>query len=63
MRDKIIIKGIGGINSVSMYKNKDNYDVEGNNYIQKDGWVLIQMVLICLNYLQNRILMHQNIFK
>jgi DNA-directed RNA polymerase II subunit RPB1 len=40
MRDKIIIKGINGINSVSMYKNKDNYDVEGNNYIQNDEWVL-----------------------
>jgi DNA-directed RNA polymerase II subunit RPB1 len=40
MRDKIIIKGINGIKSVSMYKNKDNYDVEGNNYIQKDEWVL-----------------------
>ena len=40
MRDKIIIKGVNGINSVSMYKNKDNYDVDGNNYIQKDEWVL-----------------------
>ena len=40
MRDKIIIKGVDGINSVSMYKNKDNYDVDGNNYIQKDEWVL-----------------------
>jgi DNA-directed RNA polymerase II subunit RPB1 len=40
MRDKIIIKGVNGIKSVSMYKNKDNYDVDGNNYTQKDEWVL-----------------------
>ena len=40
MRDKIIIKGVNGINSVTMYKNQDNYDIEGNNYIKKDEWVL-----------------------
>ena len=40
IRDKIIIKGINGISSVSMYKSKDNYDIEGNDYIQKDEWVL-----------------------
>ena len=28
------------LNSVSMYKNKNNYDVEGNDYIQKDEWVV-----------------------
>ena len=40
MRDSIIIKGVNGINAVSMYKNNQNYEVVGNDYIQKDEWVL-----------------------
>ena len=33
MRDKIIIKGVDGINSVSMYKNKDNYEMQKKSLI------------------------------
>ena len=40
MRDSIIIKGVNGINAVSMFKNNQNYEVVGNDYIQKDEWVL-----------------------
>ena len=40
MREKVIIKGVDGINSVSMYKNNNNYDRVDNDYIQKDEWVL-----------------------
>ena len=38
--ESIIIKGVNGINAVSMYKNNQNYEVVGNDYIQKDEWVL-----------------------
>ena len=40
IRDKVIIKGINNISGVSMYKNKAHYDIVGNNYIQKEEWVL-----------------------
>ena len=40
LRDNIIIKGIDGISSVTMYKNKNNYELIDNSYIQKEEWVL-----------------------
>jgi DNA-directed RNA polymerase II subunit RPB1 len=40
MREKVLVKGIHGISSVSMYKNKTNAEVVGNNYINKEEWVL-----------------------
>jgi DNA-directed RNA polymerase II subunit RPB1 len=40
MRETVIIKGLNGINSASMYKNKMNYDLIDNDYIQQDEWVV-----------------------
>ena len=40
MRDKIIIKGITDINSVSMFINKENFVHRNKAYEQKDEWVL-----------------------
>jgi DNA-directed RNA polymerase II subunit RPB1 len=40
MREKVIVKGIEGISNVSMYKNKTNAEVVGNNYVNKEEWVL-----------------------
>ena len=40
IRDKVIIKGINDITNVSMYKNKNNYEISGNNYELKEEWVL-----------------------
>ena len=40
IREKIVVKGINNISNVSMYKNKNNYEVVGNNYRKRDEWVL-----------------------
>ena len=40
IRENIVIKGIKNITTVSMYKNKNNYELENNSYIQKEEWVL-----------------------
>ena len=40
IRENIVIKGIKNITSVSMYKNKNNYELENNSYVQKEEWVL-----------------------
>ena len=40
MREKLIIKGVSGINSVSMYKNKNNTIMKNSSYEQKEEWVL-----------------------
>jgi len=40
IRENIIIKGIKDITTVSMYKNKHNYELENNSYIKKEEWVL-----------------------
>ena len=40
MREKIIIKGITDINSVSMFLNKENFVYKNKAYEQKDEWVL-----------------------
>ena len=40
IRENIIIKGIKNITGVSMYKNKNNYELENNSYVQKEEWVL-----------------------
>ena len=40
IREKVIVKGIVGITNVSMYKNKNNYEVVGNNYENKEEWIL-----------------------
>ena len=40
IRENIVIKGIKNINLVSMYKNKNHYELESNSYIQKEEWVL-----------------------
>ena len=40
MREKIIIKGVSGINSVSMFKNKNNVVQKNSSYEQKEEWVL-----------------------
>jgi DNA-directed RNA polymerase II subunit RPB1 len=40
MREKIIIKGVSGINSVSMFKNKNNVVQKNASYEQKEEWVL-----------------------
>ena len=40
IRENIAIKGIKDILSVSMYKNKNNFELENNSYVQKEEWVL-----------------------
>ena len=40
IRENVIIKGIKDITSVSMYKNKQNFELENNSYVQKEEWVL-----------------------
>jgi DNA-directed RNA polymerase II subunit RPB1 len=40
MRDKIIIKGIEGIHSISMYKNQGHYIHKNMGYEVKEEWVL-----------------------
>ena len=40
IREKVIVKGIVGITNVSMYKNKNNFEVVGNNYENKEEWIL-----------------------
>ena len=40
MREKVIIKGISGINSVSMYKNQNHFITKNMSYEQKDEWLL-----------------------
>jgi len=40
IRENVIIKGIKNITNVSMYKNKDNYELENNTYNKKEEWVL-----------------------
>jgi len=53
IRENIVIKGIKDITSVSMYKNKNNYELENNSYVQKEEWVLNASglnLLAILNY-------------
>jgi DNA-directed RNA polymerase II subunit RPB1 len=40
IRENIAIKGIKDIVSVSMFKNKNNFELENNSYVQKEEWVL-----------------------
>jgi DNA-directed RNA polymerase II subunit RPB1 len=40
IRENVIIKGIKNISSVSMYKNKQHFELENKSYIQKEEWVL-----------------------
>tara|TARA_Y100000591_G_C21854018_1_gene713706 strand:- start:6664 stop:11115 length:4452 start_codon:yes stop_codon:yes gene_type:complete len=40
IRENIVVKGVKDITSVSMYKNKDNFELENNTYVQKEEWVL-----------------------
>ena len=40
IRDNIAIKGIKDIVSVTMFKNKNNFELENNSYVQKEEWVL-----------------------
>ena len=40
IRENIVVKGVKDITSVSMYKNKDNFEIEDNSYVQKEEWVL-----------------------
>ena len=40
IRENVVIKGIKDIDGVSMYKNKNNYELEDNSYVQKEEWVL-----------------------
>ena len=40
MREKVIIKGVSGINSVSMFKNKNNVVQKASGYEQREEWVL-----------------------
>ena len=40
MREKVIIKGVSGINSVSMFKNKNNVIQKASGYEQREEWVL-----------------------
>ena len=35
IRENIVVKGVKDITSVSMYKNKDNFELENNSYVQK----------------------------
>ena len=57
MRESVIIKGLNGINSASMYKNKMNYDLVDNDYLQKDEWVVntngINLEILTLNGVDN----------
>ena len=36
IREKVIVKGILGITNVSMYKYKHNYELIGNDYVNKE---------------------------
>jgi DNA-directed RNA polymerase II subunit RPB1 len=56
MRDKIIIKGISNINSVSMFKNQNNFEYKNKSFVQKDEWVLDTNGVNLLE-----VLMHPNI--
>ena len=40
IRESVLIKGIDGIRSVSMYKNQNNYVYENDSYSMKEEWVL-----------------------
>jgi DNA-directed RNA polymerase II subunit RPB1 len=40
MRDKVIIKGVNNINTVTMYKNINNFELEDGSYKKKEEWVL-----------------------
>jgi DNA-directed RNA polymerase II subunit RPB1 len=40
IREKVVVKGINGITNMSMYKNKNNFDISGHNYEAKEEWVL-----------------------
>jgi DNA-directed RNA polymerase II subunit RPB1 len=40
LSENIIIKGIDNIRNVSMFKNKNNVEIEDNSYVQKEEWVL-----------------------
>jgi DNA-directed RNA polymerase II subunit RPB1 len=40
MREKIIIKGVDGINSISMYKNQGHYVYKNMGFEAKEEWVL-----------------------
>ena len=40
IRESVLIKGIDGIKSVSMYKNQSNYVFENDSYVMKEEWVL-----------------------
>ena len=40
IRENIVIKGIKDISNVTMFKNKQNYELVNNSYVQKEEWVL-----------------------
>ena len=40
IRENIVIKGIKNISNVTMFKNKQNYELINNSYTQKEEWVL-----------------------
>ena len=40
IREKVVIKGIDGITNVSMYTNKNHFEIVGHKYEQKEEWVL-----------------------
>ena len=52
IRDKVIIKGIDNITSVSMYKSLDNYVYNNNSFEQKEEWVLDTMGVNLLEVLR-----------
>jgi DNA-directed RNA polymerase II subunit RPB1 len=53
IREKVIIKGIKDIESVSMFKNKFNTQLVANTYTKKEEWVLntngVNFIDICNN--------------
>ena len=43
MKDKVIIKGIDNITSVSMFKSLNNYVYKNNSFEQKEEWLFDTM--------------------
>ena len=53
LQDKIIIKGVENINSVSMFKSKKNV-IKNNSYVKEEEWVLDTNGINLVEILQNK---------
>ena len=53
INSKVIIKGVIGIENISMFKNMDNYVYKNKSYIKQDEWVLDTKGINLLEIFQN----------